>query len=171
MKRKNTGSGMTRAAILCALAAILSAGCSEGEPIATSAETTTSTEASLSDAPSPASGETEAGSTTSPEAVNIGLDEAKKTVLAHAGLNETEVTFLKVKLEKDDGVSEYDIEFLSDSTKYEYEIRAEDGALLEFSAEAIADTATETAAQTTTSLSAPPATTSSAAQTTTMPAP
>lgn len=57
----------------------------------------------------------------------ITAEEAKAIALAHAGLTEAEVTFQKVKLDRDDGRSEYEIEFRTDNLKYEYEIDAESG--------------------------------------------
>ncbi|MDD6933236.1 MAG: PepSY domain-containing protein, partial [Eubacteriales bacterium] len=42
-----------------------------------------------------------------------------------------DVTFTKAKLEKDDGVRKYEIEFRKGGTEYEYEIDAATGAILE----------------------------------------
>ena len=61
----------------------------------------------------------------------IKEEEAKQAALQHAGLTEEDVTFLKVKLEYDDGQPEYGIEFVTGDKKYEYEIRGLDGAVLE----------------------------------------
>ncbi|MBE6648729.1 MAG: hypothetical protein E7614_04320 [Ruminococcaceae bacterium] len=61
----------------------------------------------------------------------ITADEAKEIALTHAGLVEEDVTFTKVKIDKDDGIYEYEIEFKTDSKKYEYEINAEDGQIIE----------------------------------------
>ncbi|MDO4562641.1 MAG: PepSY domain-containing protein [Clostridia bacterium] len=60
----------------------------------------------------------------------ITLDEAKAIALDKAGLDESVVTFTKAKLETDDGVREYDIEFWKDNVEYSAEIRASDGAVL-----------------------------------------
>ncbi|MCM1164495.1 MAG: PepSY domain-containing protein [Lachnospiraceae bacterium] len=78
------------------------------------------------------------GSSSSSVAVgNISLEEAKSAALKHAGLTAGEVTFTETKLDRDDGVDEYDIEFVTDAIKYEYEIRAADGSVLKFSTERI----------------------------------
>ncbi|MDE5991764.1 MAG: PepSY domain-containing protein [Oscillospiraceae bacterium] len=69
----------------------------------------------------------------------IILDDAKAAALNHAGLSENDVVFIKAKLEHDDGAAEYDIEFTADNFKYEYEIDAIDGKVLEFSSEAISE--------------------------------
>ena len=61
----------------------------------------------------------------------ISLDQAKKTALDHAGLNENEVRFSSAKLENDDGKYEYDIEFYKDNVEYEYEINAVTGEIID----------------------------------------
>lgn len=72
-------------------------------------------------------------------AKTIVLDDAKSAALSHAGLSENDVVFLKAKLENDDGTAEYDIEFTANNVKYEYEIDASDGKVLEFSSKAISE--------------------------------
>lgn len=54
-----------------------------------------------------------------------------------AGLEEGQVTFTKGKLEWDDGVQQYEIEFVDGTTKYEYEIKAADGSVMQSSQEPI----------------------------------
>ena len=46
-----------------------------------------------------------------------------------------EVSFTKAKLEKDDGLRKYEIEFIKGSTEYEYEIDAATGSVLEYDVE------------------------------------
>ena len=60
----------------------------------------------------------------------IGVDAAKSAALKHAGLSAKDVTFTKAKLERDDGVYEYDIEFFSGRIEYEYEINAVSGKII-----------------------------------------
>jgi len=62
----------------------------------------------------------------------IGEERAKEIALEKAGLKESDVTFQKVKLDRDDGVWEYEIEFRSGRTEYELEIRATDGKILSY---------------------------------------
>lgn len=69
----------------------------------------------------------------------LGLEAAKTVALNHAGIAEADASFTEAKLDYDDGVAEYDIEFIANAKRYEYEIRASDGAVLEFSSEAIPD--------------------------------
>lgn len=66
----------------------------------------------------------------------ITLDEAKAAALDHAGVTASDVTFIKTKLDRDDEGEEYEIEFVSDDYKYEYEIDAGSGAVLSDSREA-----------------------------------
>ena len=54
----------------------------------------------------------------------ISADRAKEIALADAGLKEGNAVFLKVKLERDDGRYQYDVEFYSGTTEYDYEIDA-----------------------------------------------
>lgn len=67
----------------------------------------------------------------------ITAEEAKNAALSHAGLNASEVTFTKAKLDYDDGRAEYEIEFNSSSDKYEYDINASTGKVIKYSKEAI----------------------------------
>lgn len=62
----------------------------------------------------------------------IGVDRAKETALSHDGLNESDVQFTKAKLENDDGRVEYEIEFYSGRTEYDYTIDAVSGNMIEY---------------------------------------
>ncbi|MCD7744917.1 MAG: PepSY domain-containing protein [Lachnospiraceae bacterium] len=66
---------------------------------------------------------------------NISLDEAKAIALEKAGLSEADVTFKKAKLDKEDGIMVYEIEFYQGQMEYECEINAVTGAMIEFEAE------------------------------------
>jgi uncharacterized membrane protein YkoI len=61
----------------------------------------------------------------------IGAEKAKAIALADAGLKATEVKFARAKLEFDDGIYEYDIEFYKGSTEYDYSVDALTGKILE----------------------------------------
>lgn len=65
-------------------------------------------------------------------AAAISEAEAQNIALEDAGLKQNDVSFTKTKLDRDDGRSQYDIEFIAsaDNTKYDYEIDAESGAIL-----------------------------------------
>ncbi len=62
----------------------------------------------------------------------IGVDRAKEIALNHAQLNESDVQFAKAKLENDDGVVEYEIEFYFGRTEYDYTIDAVSGNIIEY---------------------------------------
>ena len=65
-------------------------------------------------------------------AAYIGVDEAKAIAAAHAGIDLSQATFSKAKLENDDGYTLYEVEFYSGGMEYEYKINAYDGAILEY---------------------------------------
>lgn len=62
----------------------------------------------------------------------ISAEEAKSIAASKAGLSVSEVTFKKAKLDRDDGIAIYDIEFYKDRTEYDCEINASTGAIIEF---------------------------------------
>lgn len=65
----------------------------------------------------------------------IGIDEAKAIALRKVSLDESQVTFKKAKLDTDDRVPHYDIEFVYGGYEYEFEINAKTGAIIEFDRE------------------------------------
>ena len=63
--------------------------------------------------------------------------QARIKALAHAGLSEEEVIFLKTELDIEDGRKVYEVEFLSNDTKeYDYEIDASSGDVVSYDFEA-----------------------------------
>ena len=75
----------------------------------------------------------------------LTADQAKDKALAHAGLKKSQVTFVKSKLDWDDGRQVYDVEFYtSDYKEYDYEIDASTGEVVsyDFDAEGYAPPAT-----------------------------
>ncbi len=60
----------------------------------------------------------------------ITADQAKAVALEKAGLTESEVTFIKVELDYDDGRRVYDIEFMKDTCKYSADILVSDGTIV-----------------------------------------
>ena len=55
--------------------------------------------------------------------------QAKQIALENAGLKEEEVTFVRSHIDYDDGVMEYEVEFYSGNTEYDYDIDAMTGAI------------------------------------------
>lgn len=92
---------------------------------------------------------------TAAPAVDIGVERAKEIALAHAGLSNDKVSFVKAQLDNEDGVKVYDIEFYSGNVEYDYEISVADGTIISadqdienYSIPAPASTAAPTVAQT-----------------------
>ena len=65
----------------------------------------------------------------------IGEDRAKEAAATHAGFAVEDVFFTKVKLDRDDRILEYEIEFFKDRVEYEYTIDAASGTILEYDSE------------------------------------
>lgn len=63
----------------------------------------------------------------------ISVDKAKQIALSHAGVSGA--SFKKVKLDTDDGVRVYEIEFKVGNVEYEYDIDASSGAIISSSSE------------------------------------
>ena len=57
----------------------------------------------------------------------ISLEDAKRAALTDAGVSDSEVIYTKEKLEYEDGIAVYDIEFYAGNAEYEYEINAATG--------------------------------------------
>ena len=72
-------------------------------------------------------------------AAKISESEAKAIALKHAGLKEADVKFTKFNEDMDDGVWQYEIEFVSGETEYDYEINMERGEILDFGTDSIYD--------------------------------
>lgn len=73
------------------------------------------------------------------EKVNISMEEAKKIALKKAGVSEKIVTYTEASLEYDDGLTTYQIDFVSGANEYDVEINAITGAVVEYDVESIYD--------------------------------
>ena len=65
--------------------------------------------------------------------------KAKEIALKDAGLKMNEVKFIKAHKDLDDGVLKYEIEFIHGEQKFDYDILASDGRILECSVESVYD--------------------------------
>lgn len=62
----------------------------------------------------------------------IGEGAAKAIVLEHAGVTESEVTYVRANLDYDDGQTVYDIEFYIGNAEYDYKVDAVTGDILSY---------------------------------------
>lgn len=60
----------------------------------------------------------------------ISEEEAKAIALKDAGLKESDVTGIRVKLEEDDGILEYEVDFYAGNKEYDYDINASTGEII-----------------------------------------
>lgn len=65
----------------------------------------------------------------------IGKAKAKSIALKDAGVSASSATFTKTKLDYEDGIRVYEIEFYTNSTEYEYEINAKTGKICDMDVE------------------------------------
>lgn len=105
--------------------------------IATSAAVENSTAAATTPQPAPTQpAATVAPATTAAQSNNtagdIGIEKANEIAISHAGLSSGSVSFVKAKIDTEDGVKVYDIEFYSGNVEYDYEINAATGAIVLF---------------------------------------
>lgn len=71
--------------------------------------------------------------TAAPTGTALTLEDAKALALEMAQLEEDGVLLTKLAIDRDDGRTEYEIEFLADGMAYEYEISADTGKVLKVS--------------------------------------
>lgn len=78
---------------------------------------------------------TETGTTTGSQTTTtkkITKAKAKSIALKHAGVSASKATFVKAKLDYEDGQQVYEIEFYSGNTEYDYEILASNGKIISY---------------------------------------
>ena len=66
---------------------------------------------------------------------NISLEKAKEIALSHAGVASANAFEMEGKLDWDDGMSIYEIEFKAGGYEYSYEVDAATGSIVEFDKE------------------------------------
>lgn len=79
---------------------------------------------------------TQAPRPTQPSGGYIGAEAAKSAALADAGVSAGDARFTKVRMDYEDGVPVYELEFYTAAHEYEYEIHAQTGAVFSRHAEA-----------------------------------
>ena len=105
--------------------------------VSTSAAVENSTAAATTPQPAPTQpAATVAPATTVAQSNNtvgdIGIEKAKEISMSHAGVSAGSVSFVKAKIDTEDGVKVYDIEFYSGNAEYDYEINSATGAIVSF---------------------------------------
>lgn len=85
----------------------------------------------------PTAGESVSINTPQPTDVSGRITEAdaKQIALDHAGISESETDRLRVKLDYDDGVQEYEVTFYVGNREYDYDINAATGAIRSYDSE------------------------------------
>ncbi len=108
----------------------------------------------------------------SKETERLSEEEAKAIALNHAGANEDDVTFTAVKLDRENGKYEYELEFVTDAVEYAYNIGM-DGEILSYSSKLFSTAAANSPdnSQQTTSDNKEPTATDTAENTTTITSP
>ena len=96
-------------------------------PAAAPAETSPATEAAPAPAPAPAPA--------SAQDNYIGENAAKDIALTHAGVAEADIYNLDLKLDTDDAVVHYDVDFKAGGMEYEYDIDPVTGDILKAESE------------------------------------
>ncbi len=66
-----------------------------------------------------------------PLAASVTAEQAQEIALSDAGLTADEVTGLKVEADRDNGKAYFDVQFYEGNTEYDYDIDAENGAIIE----------------------------------------
>lgn len=77
----------------------------------------------------------------------ITEQEAKNIAIENAGIAETDLQYITVKQDWDDGCARYDVDFLAGNVEYDYELDASNGTILSADSERL-DKGTGTAQQT-----------------------
>lgn len=87
--------------------------------------------------PLPTAGESVSINTPQPTNASGSITEqdAKQIALDHAGISESETDRLRVKLDYDDGVQEYEVTFYVGNREYDYDIDASTGTIRSFDSE------------------------------------
>lgn len=138
-------------AIACLAALLIATGCSCSSNAPTDEPPQVPADASQAPADTTRSPEVQAPADTSPAPTDtpkapdsqpsadatgqITSEDAKNAALTDAGISSSEATFTKEKLDYEDGIAVYELEFYTSTKEYEYEINAATGAVYSKSSE------------------------------------
>lgn len=115
-----------------------------GEVLSGKANLGSSSTTSSSQGNTSSSGTSSGSSSTTSSGTSTTVTDRNKALeiaLNHAGLKQSQISRLSIEQDRDDGVTIYEIEFRTDSAKYEYEITAS-GSVRKFEKEAFSSSAT-----------------------------
>lgn len=102
------------------------------KPKASKADTTNTQESRTKTTEKSSSKQSDSTTTKKTSTVYIGSEAAKNISLKHAGISKDRAIFSKAKLEEDDGVMYYEVEFSSGNNEYEYDIAAKTGKIIDY---------------------------------------
>lgn len=64
------------------------------------------------------------------QAGEITADQAKQIALQHAGIAEADALYVDIEYDRDDGRTEWSVDFATQDSEYDYEIAAADGTII-----------------------------------------
>ena len=64
------------------------------------------------------------------DGTKVSKDEAKQAAIKDAGFKESEVSGVRVELDREDGTAKYEVDFYKDGVEYNYDIDAQTGQIL-----------------------------------------
>ncbi len=105
------------------------AGVQPKEEVTAGADTSVSEETSESEATSQTEAEETKSADVQTGSAVISEDEAKGIALKDAGVEEKDLSGIRIKLETDDGIQEYEVDFYADGKEYDYDIDAATGEI------------------------------------------
>lgn len=100
---------------------LLAAGCGKSNETASTAHMQTGNAAGSS--------KTESGANNTANS-RISEEEARSIALKDAGVSEQDISGIRIKLEKDDGIQQYEVDFYAGDREYDYDIDASTGKIL-----------------------------------------
>lgn len=65
--------------------------------------------------------------------------KAKEIALSHANLSESQVSYINVHLDYDDGMQTYDVDFYVNNVEHSYEINAQNGSIVSYEVDSMYD--------------------------------
>lgn len=132
LKKSKLFLALAAGLIMCLMVSVCLTGCGSSSNEAPAEEPAAEAPADEPAAEAPAEAPAEEPATdTSDTNKEIGEDKALEIAIKDAGVTKADLTNIRVHLDVDDGVTEYEVEFYKGATEYEYSIDAYTGDILE----------------------------------------